>query len=247
MSAKDAQTVHSASAGSAGQHRILPVLLCGGQLTGKEALLSRYFYNRYTDADRITMLCIDWKQRPCEVDGELVTFRVVLVPDGTSLTPRYSSKYGMMPTIRPLHYSQAHGIVFTLDVSDERAVKSASRWLQADTDNAGYTQRDPNIARLLLATKVDKPGRVVHRARGEALAAEFSAGYAECSSATGEGVQEAFAWIAGQANQRWKRHQAAQSERLTELEKSEQKQEHCVVAPYCDSPQKSGLYKCSLQ
>ena len=182
-------------------HHLLKVLLCGDDNAGKTSLLYRYCY----DAARpdTGLLGIMYKCKRLQINGQLVLLQ---------LWPLAVPALRGPPAINPIFYHGAHGIVFAYDVTDEQALERVRLWLQEDERHAHLLHRDRFIARLLLATKVDRMPRAVSSAAGEALAAEFGIRHAESSSVTGVGVQEALDWISLNAEQRWKDAETGQTD-----------------------------------
>ena len=180
-------------------HHVLNLVLFGDPNAGKKSVLLRYCndsfkhnYYGHSLGPAIEFMC-----RQAQLDGQLVLLRLWL---------RWATERDGPFAIRPSSYHGALGILFALDVTNAQSTQRMRMWLREDERHrqSQSPERHPDIARLLLATKVDSPSRVVERTTGEALAAEFGIRYAESSSLTGGGVQEAVEWLAEQASERWK-------------------------------------------
>ena len=141
-------------------HHTGQVLLCGNNWAGKEALLNHYFdnYNYFTPENRATLMGIDWKHKRLQLRTHLVRLQVWLVTQ----EPR-----GLASSLDTLRYRHQYGIItFAYDVTRERSFAGVRDWLE--WDRRVVEHRMPNIARLLVACKIDRADRVVDSA-GEQL------------------------------------------------------------------------------
>jgi len=209
-------------------HHLLKIVLCSNRYHAIQALLIRYHDGYYTSHNATLGPAVDFKVTRLQLDGHTVKVQNHLL--------HHPNQPGDRPASFHYMYNGTTGLMFALDTTDESATDRVRRWMQTDVQSAGRTERglsgvegeaktverDPNIARLLVATNVDAQNRVVSRAAGEALAAEFGVAYAETSAATGEGVREAFELMAAMANETWKAAEVRRNEVAAGRERGEQ-------------------------
>ena len=138
------------------------------------------------------LITIDFIQKQVRLSSHLIKLKVWRQPQTAVLTSIVGSSF----------FQTRHGIMFAFDAANESSFVGVRQWMETERRVLKHTE--PLVPRLLLACQVDRADRVVDSSRGAALATEFGGvKYLETSSATGEGVNEAFQWIAEEADRRW--------------------------------------------
>jgi len=160
---------------------------------GKESLMHRFSSGTFPAPDaRWMLMAIDSIQQRVQLSRypvRLRAWRLCLTRDFFDCTTS------------SLRFPSRHGIMFAYNVADQGSFMDARRLMEAE--RMGAADSEPLLVRMLVACQIDRADRLVDSARGAGWAAEFGdVKYVECSSATGEGVSEAFQWIAEEADRR---------------------------------------------
>ncbi|KAA0184705.1 hypothetical protein HAZT_HAZT004111 [Hyalella azteca] len=91
-------------------------------------------------------------------------------------------------TLTPSYYRGGQGVIMVYDVTNRHTFSKLDMWLsEVDT----YATK-PNLVRMLVGNKIDKPGREVSREEGLAFARRHAMLFIEASAKTQDGVQCAF-------------------------------------------------------
>lgn len=83
------------------------------------------------------------------------------------------------------------GIILVYDCTDQQTFNNISNWLRQIDQHA-----TPNVAKVLVANKCDKPDKIIETERGRELAEKHGLSFFETSAKTGHNVSEVFHHIA---------------------------------------------------
>lgn len=119
---------------------------------------------------------VDYKSKLLLLDGKVTKIQVW----DTAGHERFRS-------LTQAYFRSAMGILLVFDVSSKQSFLSLQYWLSVMREAA-----PPKVQVLLIGNKCDLREREVSREEALALAESWGVSYAETSSATGEGLQEAF-------------------------------------------------------
>jgi len=96
-------------------------------------------------------------------------------------------------TITQTYYKGAMGIILVYDVTQEPTFNNITNWLKQIDSHASE-----DVARVLVANKIDLPNRVVSKEQGEQLGQQYGLTYFETSALTGVNINELFYHLAQQ-------------------------------------------------
>ena len=85
------------------------------------------------------------------------------------------------------------GIILVYDVTQELTFNNITNWLKQIESHA-----NEDVARVLVANKIDLSNRVISKDQGEQLAQQYGLTYFETSALTGANINELFYHLAEQ-------------------------------------------------
>ena len=122
------------------------------------------------------MVGIDFKIKPITLDGKNIKLQVW----DTAGQERFR-------TITQTYYKGAMGIILAYDCSDENSFANVKNWIKQIEAHA-----NPNVVKVLIGNKCDRPDRKIDTARGKALAEENKMAFFETSAKNNINVKETF-------------------------------------------------------
>lgn len=109
-------------------------------------------------------------------------------------------------TLTKSFFANSDGILVCYAVDDAKSFSNIRRWIQQIKENA-----PEEVKIILLANKIDLiEERVVNTKQGELLAEEYDIPFYECSSKTGDGVDDIFAFVSHSLFQKAKQNKMNQ-------------------------------------
>lgn len=165
---------------------LMKLLMVGDSGVGKSAFLKRYRSDSFS-ADRVATIGVDFQRTRVEIDRSYVA-RVQMWD--TAGPERFR-------TITRSYYRGCHGIILCFDLSHRRSFENIESWW----DQVKLHTVDDCVV-LLVGMKSDSRADLkdqVTRKEAETKAAKLGVRYAECSSKTGEGVDNAWHTLIGLA------------------------------------------------
>jgi len=156
--------------------RVFKLLMVGDPGVGKSSFLVKLSENYFTDC-YIATIGVDFKMIPCTHRKRVYKLQVW----DTAGPERFR-------TITSAYYRGCHGFFVMFDVASRSSFENTKNWMAEIERNA---PRDRSVILLGLKNDLDGERRVVTQEEAKALAHDFNAPYAECSSKTGEGVDKA--------------------------------------------------------
>lgn len=154
--------------------------MIGDSGVGKTCFLVNYCEGTFTSA-HLSTIGIDYKLKYEEIDGKRVKLQIW----DTAGQERFR-------TITQNYYKGAMGIVLAYSVTDPNTFKNIADWMKQINDRA-----DPNVKKIIIATKIDaKDQRKVSTREGEELAERYGVKFFETSAKEGINIAEAFQCIA---------------------------------------------------
>ena len=161
---------------------LVKLLLLGDSAVGKSSLLMRYTEGKFEQNFVIT-IGVDFRMKTIVKEGQTLRVQVW----DTAGQERFR-------TITPAYYRSAMGVVLCYDITDENTFKNIAYWLQ-NLDTHGTA----DVQKILIGNKADlESKRKVSKEKGFDLAKEHNMQFIETSAKNGEGVEEAFQYIADQ-------------------------------------------------
>lgn len=154
----------------------LKILIIGESGVGKSSLLLRFTDDTF-DPDIGATIGVDFKVKTVEIDGN----KMKLALWDTAGQERFR-------TLTPSYYRGAQGVILVYDVSIRQTFDKLNEWLNECETYA--TKQD--MIKMLVANKIDKPGRQVTRQEGLQFAKRHSMLFIEASAKTKDGVECAF-------------------------------------------------------
>ena len=172
--------------GKSGHSKNIKIIVLGNTHAGKTSIILRYTDDTYTDTFTTTLgiflsflslIGIDFKMRQIDVDGASVNVQIW----DTGGQERYR-------TITRNYYEKAAGIILVYDSTDEKSFEEISNWV---TQIEGHAQ--PDVVKLLVAAKCDRPDAKISASEGQLLAEEYGLKFFETSAKSAGSVEEVFA------------------------------------------------------
>ncbi|XP_018024621.1 ras-related protein Rab-18-B [Hyalella azteca] len=154
----------------------LKILIVGESGVGKSSLLLRFTDDTF-DPEQSATIGVDFKVKTFTVEGNC-----------TKLAIWDTAGQERFRTLTPSYYRGGQGVIMVYDVTNRHTFSKLDMWLsEVDT----YATK-PNLVRMLVGNKIDKPGREVSREEGLAFARRHAMLFIEASAKTQDGVQCAF-------------------------------------------------------
>ena len=157
------------------------VLTIGESGVGKTAIMKRYVENKYPK-QHLSTIGVDYLSKDLRIGNNKIKLRVW----DTAGQERYRN-------ITSHEYKDADGIALVFDVTDEGSFNQITDWIEQIDTNANRDE----ISIILIGNKIDlKDERLVEKEKGEEMAEKLKIKYFETSAKTGEGINEAFEYLA---------------------------------------------------
>ncbi|KAF2358601.1 Small GTP-binding protein domain [Trinorchestia longiramus] len=154
----------------------LKILIVGESGVGKSSLLLRFTDDTF-DPEQSATIGVDFKVKTFTVEGNC-----------TKLAIWDTAGQERFRTLTPSYYRGGQGVIMVYDVTNRHTFSKLDMWLsEVDT----YATK-PNLVRMLVGNKIDKPGREVSRDEGLTFARRHAMLFIEASAKTQDGVQCAF-------------------------------------------------------
>lgn len=159
--------------------KLFKLLIVGDSAVGKTCILLRYTMDSFTE-NHLNTIGIDFKLKLLKLDGYSIKLQIW----DTAGQERFR-------TITQSYYKGAQGIILTYDVTEPKSFKSITNWIKQIDSHA-----QPNVCKILVGNKCDKSDRKISQEDGRTLAEENGMTYFETSAKTGNGIEEAFEFLA---------------------------------------------------
>ena len=161
--------------------RSLKVLILGDPSVGKSCFLIRYTEDTFQDV-YLSTIGMDSKYKTVDLEnGKSIRLQLW----DTAGQDRFRS-------ITRNLYKGAAGIMLIYDVTSKKTFENVKNWVDSIRNEVHN-----KVVIVLVGNKIDKIGqREVQKEEGEDLAGEFELPFFECSSLTGENINEAFMELA---------------------------------------------------
>ncbi len=157
------------------------VLTIGESGVGKTAIMKRYVENKFPK-QHLSTIGVDYLSKDLRIGNNKIKLRVW----DTAGQERYRN-------ITSHAYKDADGIALVFDVTDEGSFNQITDWIEQIDTNANRDE----ISIILIGNKIDlKDERRVEKEKGEEMAEKLKIKYFETSASTGEGINEAFEYLA---------------------------------------------------
>ncbi|KAK8899159.1 hypothetical protein M9Y10_001461 [Tritrichomonas musculus] len=160
------------------QPQKIQLMTIGESTVGKTSLILRYTENKFI-TDHTVTIGVDFKIKNITIDKKPVK---VQIWDTAGQEKFYA--------ITKAYFAKAQGILVVFDVSKEDSFTKTQHWFDSIHKSA-----NENIAIILVGNKCDME-RAISKERAEAFANENSVKYFETSCLDGQGVNEAFDYLA---------------------------------------------------
>ena len=156
------------------------ILTIGESGVGKTCILRRFVENKFLK-NHLATIGIDFKTKNIEIDGTPIKLKIW----DTAGQERFRN-------ITNQYYKGADGIILVFDVTDQKSFKKIKEWMSQIKAN---TQAD-QIGLVLLGNKCDIEPRTISKNDGEELGKELGIEYYETSAMKGDGIAQAFEFLA---------------------------------------------------
>ena len=157
------------------------ILTIGESGVGKTAILKRYVEDKFPK-HHLSTIGIDYLSKDITIYNKKIKLRVW----DTAGQERYRN-------ITTHTYKDADGIALVFDVTDEGSFNQITDWIEQIDTNANRDE----ISIILIGNKIDlKDERLVEKEKGEEMAENLHIKYFETSALTGEGINQAFEYLA---------------------------------------------------
>jgi Ras-related protein Rab-1A len=157
------------------------ILTIGESNVGKTCVLRRFVENKFLKTHLAT-IGIDFKTKNITVDDKEIKLKIW----DTAGQERFRN-------ITNQYYKGADGIILIFDITDQNSFDKIQDWINQINSN---TQTD-EIGLILIGNKKDlDSNRVITFKEGDALGKELGIKYFETSALSGEGIEEAFKYVA---------------------------------------------------
>lgn len=159
---------------------LVKLLLLGDSAVGKSSLLMRFTDDKFEQNFVIT-IGVDFRMKTVVRGQKTLRMQVW----DTAGQERFR-------TITPAYYRSAMGVVMCYDITDAHTFDNIEYWL---SNLEQYGSAD--VQKILIGNKSDlEDARKVPKSRGFDLAAKHKMQFYETSAMTGDGVEDAFNYIA---------------------------------------------------
>ena len=157
------------------------IMLLGNTEVGKTTFLQQYIKKTFKEVGMMTV----------GVDSETVD---VIIDNEKKVSTKIWDTAGQerFRNITNLYYKGADGIILVFDVTDQKSFEKIKEWMSQITAN---TQAD-QIGLVLLGNKCDIEPRTISKNDGEELGKELGIEYYETSAMKGDGIAQAFEFLA---------------------------------------------------
>lgn len=159
--------------------KLFKLLVIGEAGVGKTCILLRYTSDSFTN-NHLPTIGIDFKLKLIKIDGYDIKLQIW----DTAGQERFR-------TITQSYYKGAQGIILAYDVTDPKSFKNITNWIRQIDSHA-----QKNVHKVLVGNKCDKADRKIKEEEGKQLAEENDMTYFETSAKTGQGINEAFEYLA---------------------------------------------------
>ena len=156
------------------------ILTIGESGVGKTCVLRRFVENKFLK-NHLATIGIDFKTKTLNINNQEIKLKIW----DTAGQERFRN-------ITTQYYKGADGIVLVYDVTDEASYEKIRDWMEQILSN---TQQD-EIGLVLLGNKCDMEPRNVTEEMGKKMAEELKINYFETSALNGQGIKEAFEYLA---------------------------------------------------
>jgi small GTP-binding protein len=157
------------------------LLLVGDVEVGKSSFIKRFAENTFTTAI-LPSIGVEFKIKIVEVEDKVIKLQIW----DTAGQERFR-------TITRAYYRGASGVILAYDCTSLASFENIRNWDQEIKSNAPAT-----IARVLVGTKCDLPGKNVNESQARMLAQELGIAFFETSAKEDINVSEAFHYLAKQ-------------------------------------------------
>jgi Ras-related protein Rab-8A len=157
------------------------LIIIGDSGVGKSSLIKRFSENTFTTDGSLTLEAA-FKLRTIEVEGKLIKLQIW----DTAGQERYRA-------ITRVYYSGASGVILAYDCTRLASFENIRYW-----DEEIKSHATQNIAKVLVGTKCDLPGKNVDESQARTLAQEMGIALFETSAKEDINVSEAFHYLAKQ-------------------------------------------------
>ena len=156
------------------------ILTIGESGVGKTCILRRFVENKFLK-NHLATIGIDFETKNIEIDGTPIKLKIW----DTAGQERFRN-------ITNQYYKGADGIILVFDVTDQKSFEKIKEWMSQIKAN---TQAD-QIGLVLLGNKCDIEPRTISKNDGEELGKELGIEYYETSAMKGDGIAQAFEFLA---------------------------------------------------
>ena len=156
------------------------ILTIGESGVGKTCILRRFVENKFLK-NHLATIGIDFKTKNIEIDGTPIKLKIW----DTAGQERFRN-------ITNQYYKGADGIILVFDVTDQKSFEKIKEWMSQIKAN---TQAD-QIGLVLIGNKCDIEPRTISKNDGEELGKELGIEYYETSAMKGDGIAQAFEFLA---------------------------------------------------
>ena len=156
------------------------ILTIGESGVGKTCILRRFVENKFLK-NHLATIGIDFKTKNIEIDGTPIKLKI-----------RDTAGQERFRNITNQYYKGADGIILVFDVTDQKSFEKIKEWMSQIKAN---TQAD-QIGLVLLGNKCDIEPRTISKNDGEELGKELGIEYYETSAMKGDGIAQAFEFLA---------------------------------------------------
>ena len=157
------------------------ILTIGESGVGKTAILKRYVEDKFPK-HHLSTIGIDYLSKDITIYNKKIKLRVW----DTAGQERYRN-------ITTHTYKDADGIALIFDLTDENSFNQINDWMDQIYNNTDKTL----ISLILIGNKSDLVNeRVIQKEKGEEMAENLHIKYFETSALTGEGINQAFEYLA---------------------------------------------------
>ncbi len=150
------------------------VMLVGDTRTGKHAIASSFIDGRFPDPD--------------EPQGVRIRDKSIMIDDANmNLSIEVKGGQDAFRYVHAAYYRGYDGVVFVFDVTDKQSFDDLNNWI-----NEINRYCDEHIKKIIVANKIDQPGRVIDHATAKEFADSLNINYVECSAITNQNIAEIF-------------------------------------------------------